>query len=162
MRTIVRFIYNRLLRILQEQEAVCEKIGDDLENVAYKCKVEGDVSTVNSITIEPIFNFTAQDIKIIGISPIAHTFMENIQNATGEDDDLLQSNIFILDHSNITTNTRYNIFNISGIINDQKPKVRSNFFHQGSVKQKKLTLEDKLKRKTNNNNNFFYKTKNNV
>ena len=47
-------------------------------------------------------------------------------------------------------------------INDQKPKVRSNFFHQGSVKQKKLTLEDKLKRKTNNNNNFFYKTKNNV
>ena len=47
-------------------------------------------------------------------------------------------------------------------INDQKPKLRSNFFHQGSVKQKKLTLEDKLKRKTNNNNNFFYKTKNNV
>ena len=126
MRTIVRFIYNRLLRILQEQEAVCEKIGDDLENVAYKCKVEGDVSTVNSITIEPSFNFTAQDIKIIGISPIAHTFMENIQNAKGEDDDLLQSKIFILDHSNITTNTRYNIFNISGIINDQKPNFTIN------------------------------------
>ena len=47
-------------------------------------------------------------------------------------------------------------------INDQKPKLRSNFFYQGSVKQKKLTLEDKLKKKTNNNNNFFYKTKNNA
>ena len=47
-------------------------------------------------------------------------------------------------------------------INDQKPKIRSNFFYQGSVKQKKYTLEDKLKRKTNNNNNFFYKKKDNV
>ena len=123
---IVRFVYNRLLRILQEQEAFCEKVGDDLENVAYRCNATGNVSTVNSIQIEPVFNFSSQDVKIVGISPIAHTFMDNIQNATGDNDDLLNSNYYILDHANISENKRYNIFNISGIISDQKPNFTTN------------------------------------
>ena len=117
---------NRLLRILQEQEAFCEKVGDDTEIVAYECKANGDVSTVNSIKIEPVFNFTLQDVKVISISPIAHTFMKNVQNATGEDDKYFKTHLYLLDHSIITENDKYNIFNISGIIDGKKPNITTN------------------------------------
>ena len=108
--------------------------------MAYRCNATGDASTVKSIQIEPVFNFSSQDVKIVGISPRAHTFMENIQNATGEDDDLLNSNFYILDHANITENKRYNIFNISGIISDQKPNFTTNNL-QLKVNAEKDTIE---------------------
>jgi hypothetical protein len=43
-------------------------------------------------------------------------------------------------------------------VKDKKPVVKNNFFYLGEVKQKKLTIEDKLKRK-NNNNTFMYNRK---
>ena len=116
----VFLINNRILRFLESQESFCEKVNDDLINADYLCNVASDTTTVSRIEIEPEFNFTSQDIKIIGISPIAHTLMENVQNATEEYNDLLSSNIYILDHCNITPNKKNNTFNISGIINEQK------------------------------------------
>ena len=116
----VQLTNNRLLRILQNHQANCEKANDDLENADYLCTVLADTSTVNRIKIISDFNFDSQDIKIAGISPIAHTLMENVQNATGEYDTLLQSNYYILEHSNITANKTNKVFNITGIINDPK------------------------------------------
>ena len=115
----VQLINNRLLRILQNHQVNCEKINEDLENVVYLCTVVADVSTVSRIKLESDFIFDSPDIKVIGISPTVSSLMNNLQNATGEYDTLLQSNIYILDHSNITQNKRKNTFNITGIIGDQ-------------------------------------------
>ena len=115
----VQLINNRLLRILQNHQVNCKKINEDLENVVYLCTVVADVSTVSRIKLESDFIFDSPDIKVIGISPTVSSLMNNLQNATGEYDTLLQSNIYILDHSNITQNKRKNTFNITGIIGDQ-------------------------------------------
>ena len=85
----VQLINNRLLRILKNHQANCEKINDDLENSVYLCTVVADVSTVSSIKLESDFIFELQDINIIGISPIASSLMKNLQNTTGEYDTLL-------------------------------------------------------------------------
>ena len=117
----VHLIYNTLLRILQNQEAICEKINDDLKKASYLCNVVADVSRISSIQIEPEFNFNSQNVTILGISPVAQTLMKNVQNATAEYDSLFQSNIYVLSHSNITTDKRNYTFNITGIIEEQKP-----------------------------------------
>ena len=117
---IVQLINNRLLRILQNHQANCEKINDNLENAVYLCTVVADVSNVNSIKIGTDFNFESQNITIVGISPVAKALMEKVQNATREYDTLLQSNIYVLDHSSITANKINKTFNITGIIDDPK------------------------------------------
>ena len=53
----VQLIHNRLLRTLQSQKAKCEKTNDNLENAVYLCNVKADVSNVNSIKIEQVFDF---------------------------------------------------------------------------------------------------------
>ena len=114
----VKLINNRLLRSLQNIQANCEKINEDLLNVAYSCTVLADVSTIDSIKIESDFIFESQDVKVIGVSPVANAFMKNVQNATGEYNILFQSYIYILDHSIISTNKKNDSFNIIGIIDD--------------------------------------------
>ena len=79
------------------------------------------MSNVGSLKIEDEFNFDSQDVKVVGISPVAYSLMENVQNADKEYDTLLQSNIYILDHSIINTNNKNNTFNITGIIDHPKP-----------------------------------------
>ena len=96
-----------------------------LENVVYLCNVATDMSNVGSLKIEDEFNFESQDIKVIGISPVAYSLMENVQKAEGEYDNLLQSNIYILDHSIINTNNKNNTFNITGMIEEQKPAFKN-------------------------------------
>ena len=114
----VKLINNRLLRSLQNIQANCEKINEDLLNVAYSCTVLADVSTIDSIKIESDFIFESQDVKVIGVSPVANSFMKNVQNATGEYNILFQSYIYLLDHSIISTNKKNDSFNIIGIIDD--------------------------------------------
>ena len=117
----VNLVNNRILRILQSHQANCEKVNDDLENANYLCNVVADVSTISTIKIEPEFNFTSQDIKVVGITPVAYSLMENIQNATGEYDNLLQTNYYVLDHCNITAYKDNNTFDIIGVIDEPKP-----------------------------------------
>ena len=121
----VQLIQNRILRILKSQQAKCEKVNDNLENVAYLCKVYADVSTVNTIKIDSEFNFESQDITIIGISPIAQKLMENIIDAEGKYNSLLESYIYVLDHSIISSNNKNNIFKITGIIEGKKPNFKT-------------------------------------
>jgi hypothetical protein len=114
----VEFIYDRSLRFLENHEAICKKDGDNLEKVAYLCKIEADVSNVGSIKIGKEFNFESQEINIMAISPVAQSFMENIKEATGP---FVESIIYILDHSIVKTNDKNKTFNIIGIINEPKP-----------------------------------------
>ena len=146
----VQLISNRLLRILQNHQANCEKMNDDLENVNYLCTVLEDISKVDSIKIDSNFNFKYQDVLIVGISPVAHAFMENVQNATGEfDKALLQSYIYILDHSIIYTNKKNYAFNITGIIDDQK------FNFSNIDLTLKINVENKDEMESDANCSFF-------
>ena len=122
----VQLINNRLLRVLENHQAHCEKVDEDLENASYLCNVVADVSNVSSIKIESDFNFESQDVIIVGISPVSHALMDNVQNAIGEYNNLLESYIYVLDHSNITANKRYKTLNISGIIDNPKFNLSNN------------------------------------
>ena len=117
----VEFIYNRSLRYLQNHEATCQKADDNLESAAYLCNINADVSNVGAIKVAKEFNFKSQDINVIGISPVAQTLMENIKEAEGEYNNLLDSTIYVLDYSIVNTNNKSKTFNISGIINEPKP-----------------------------------------
>ena len=138
----VQLINNKTEKILENQ-AYCEKVDGNLEIVAYSCNVVADVSNVNSIKIEPDFNFESQDIKIVGISPIALVLMENVQNAKGKYDTLLESNYLVLDHSIITGDKRYNIFNVSGIIDNPKSNLNNIYLTLIiNVEKEEATLEE--------------------
>ena len=138
----VQLINNKTEKILEIQ-AYCEKVDGNLESVAYSCNVVADVSNVNSIKIEPDFNFESQDIKIVGISPIALVLMENVQNAKGKYDTLLESNYLVLDHSIITGDKRYNIFNVSGIIDNPKSNLNNIYLTLIiNVEKEEATLEE--------------------
>ena len=117
----VKFIYNSSLRFSQNHEAICKKVDDNLEKVSYLCNIEADVSNVGTIKIEKEFNFESQEIIVTDISPVAQTLMENIKEAEGQYDDLVKSNIYVLDHSIVKTNDKNKTFNIIGIINEPKP-----------------------------------------
>ena len=106
---------------LQNKEATCQKADDNLESAAYLCNINADVSNVGAIKVAKEFNFKSQDINVIGISPVAQTLMENIQEAEGEYDNLLKSTIYVLDYSTVNTNNKNKKFNISGIIKEPKP-----------------------------------------
>ena len=47
--------------------------------------------------------------------------MENIKEAEGEYNNLLNSTIYVLDYSIVNTNNKSKTFNINGIINEPKP-----------------------------------------
>ena len=117
----VELAYKSSLRILQNPIAKCEKADDDMVSAAYLCNVEVDTSNIESIKVMPKFEFESQNVTVIGTSPVALTLMENIIEAEGEYNTLLESVIYVLDHSTIYKNNKNNIFNITGIINDPKP-----------------------------------------
>ena len=106
---------------MQNHEAICKKVDDNLEKVSYLCNIEADVSNVGTIKIEKEFNFESQEIIVTDISPVAQTLMENIQEAEGQYDSLLKAIIYVLDYSIVKTNYKNKTFNIIGIINEPKP-----------------------------------------
>ena len=118
--------YNTNMRVLKEIEGNCtlHKIIDE-RNYQYLCEVYEDTTNINSINIKPDFKFLSQDnIKIIGISPFAKLFMNNLQLIDEKFDILSNASIYLLDNS---TYDKYDepLFNISGVINDTQPKLEN-------------------------------------
>ena len=73
--------------------------------------------------MEPEFDFVTQsNITLIGITPFAKEFMNDVQKANDKYDIISNNTIFILNNS---TYTKYDelFFNISGLINGPKPKL---------------------------------------
>ena len=104
-----------------QNEVICKRADDNLEKAAYLCNIEIDASNVGTIKIKDEFNFESQEIYVIEISPVAQTLMENIKEVEGQYDDLLKSNIYVLDYSVVKTNVKNKKFNITGIINEPTP-----------------------------------------
>ena len=94
---------------------------NDMISAAYLCNVEAEVINVISIKILPKFDFESQNVTVIGTSPVAHVSMRNVMETEGKYETLLNSVIYVLDHSLLYKTDKINIFNIIGIIDEPKP-----------------------------------------
>ena len=90
------------------------------DNIAYICEVQAEVKNLKNFKIIEQFEFSSQKIGI-SISPIAKKYINNIQDVGDQFNYLLDSTLYILAHSMIIKDEKQ-YFNISGIINNQKPK----------------------------------------
>ena len=88
------------------------------QKISYLCEVKTETQNINNIKIIPEFNFILQTPSVV-ISPIANTYINNIQNLENQLE--INSNLYILRHATIYKGVDYT-FNISGIINEPLPK----------------------------------------
>jgi len=120
----VEIISKRILRLLDTHEAYCIKNDnnkeDDIKYASYTCNVQTQLSNIDQVKVASDFNFTTQNVKVVGISPIANAFINNIQNVGEEENDFSKTAIYILDHSIVNKYDNF-IFNISGVIEEKKP-----------------------------------------
>ena len=110
--------YNSILRILDDENNVnCQKQEIEEENQSkYKCIIDITKSDIKNILLKNDINFQSENIDLV-ISPLATEYMNNLQNLPKEYDNLFNgSNIFLLEKSILNQNG--NLFNISGIMND--------------------------------------------
>ena len=132
--TIV-IIYNSYLRRLENHEAVCTLDETNTNSIiGYKCNVQAPTANIRQIKLEDNFNFGSDNnMKLVGITPIAKLFMENLQEANDNYGNLLSSEntVYILDNSTLYQNETSH-FGIYGILNGEKPKT--------ITKNKNLTL----------------------
>ena len=122
MKVIVIINYNERIRILEEKEIDCYLKKKQNTNIAsYFCEIDIKNSNIKQVKINPKFNFINQtNISIIGSTPFARLFMNNLQDIEDKYDNLENSFVYILDHSVYTKYSTYK-YNISGII-EQEPK----------------------------------------
>jgi len=123
----IEIIYNNLLRTLQNQnnEANCTKVNDENEElkIRYSCEHQTKTDNIKQIKVNTNFTFGSQNnISLIGISPFATIFMDNLQNVQNKFNNLSNpdSKIYVLNNSLVNKYGKNN-FNISGTINDPKP-----------------------------------------
>ena len=135
--------YNRNIRVLKQVEANCT-LDSIISSKNYKffCEVHEETKYNNSISISPDFKFLSQDnIHLIGISPIAYMFMNNLKSIDEKYNALLNKPIYILDNSTFYNNDPLE-FNISGIINGVQPKLENkNITIISGLKEKKSERE---------------------
>ena len=132
---IIVIIYNSYLRRLENHEAVCTLDETNTNSIiGYKCNVQAPTANIRQIKLEDNFNFGSDNnMKLVGITPIAKLFMENLQEANDNYGNLLSSEntVYILDNSTLYQNETSH-FGIYGILNGEKPKT--------ITKNKNLTL----------------------
>ena len=124
----VDIISNRILRILENHEAIClrndNNVDDDIKEAIYSCTVQSRISNIKQIKIIPDYNFTSQDVEIVGISPIAQAFLDDLQNVGEGKSNFTKTSIYILEHSKVNKSDDL-FFNITGIINGTQPNFSS-------------------------------------
>lgn len=131
--------YYNNIRSLKETEANCT-FQNDLSDSKYQylCEIYEETKNIKQIRVVPEFDFVTQEnVTVIGISPFAKMFMGNIQNIDERYNLISNSTVYILDNS---TYFKYDelLFNISGSIDGQKPKLSN----------KSLTLHVNLESET--------------
>ena len=115
------------MRMLKETEGNCTLNNIyNYENYQYLCEVYADTTNIKSISVNPDFKFLYQDnIEVIGITPIAKMYMNNLQLIDERYDALSNSTLYLLDNSTYDLYDKL-LFNISGVINGTQPKIENN------------------------------------
>ena len=114
--------YIERIRILEEKEInyYLNKVNNK-KIASFFCETEIKNSNIKQVKIISTFNFVYNNnIKIIGLTPFARIFMNNLQEIDDKYDNLENSFVYILDHSLYNKYSTYK-YNITGII-DQEPK----------------------------------------
>ena len=115
-------IYNENIRILEEKEIEIECYLKEKKTniVSFFCETEIKNSSVKNVKIIPKFNFGGQMITVVGMTPLARMYINNLQDIDDKYDNLENYIVYILDHSIYNKYSTY-IYNITGIMN-QEPK----------------------------------------
>ena len=99
-----------------------------LSNAKYLCEIPTNSTDIQQISIEPDFKFDIQDnVNIVGITPFAKMYMDNIQNIDPKYNYISDSNIYVIENA---TKIEYgnNNINISGtMFNSQADFTTNNF-----------------------------------
>ena len=139
----VQISYQRFLRVLENHEANCTKAREFNEKISYLCDVKIENQKMDNIKIIPDFNFIL-DKPLVFISPLSAIYMDNIEKVERKLDILLNSNLYILNHSQIK-DEKNESFTISGIINKPKPNFKKiqlnlkiNVEYQNKISQTEL------------------------
>ena len=112
---------NRVLRILETYEAVCDANEEEISNkISYSCEIQARIENIKSVEIIKDFKFSSANTTVT-TTPLAEEYKDKIQEVGQVFDNLINSNIYILNHSQIQEIEK-NYFNVSGIINGTKPK----------------------------------------
>ena len=122
MKALLIIIYNENIRILEEKEIECYLKEKNKTNiVSYFCETEIKNSNIKNVKIIPKFNFINQtNITILGLTPFARMYINNLQDIDDKYDNLENNIVYILVHSIYNKYSTY-IYNITGIMN-QEPK----------------------------------------
>ena len=119
----VMISYNKSPEELIKSEANCtfiEKVA--LSNYKYSCEIYEDTTNIKQIKAIPDLLFEPEkNITLIGVSPLAKMFMNNLQLLkNGKYDIISNSSIYILDNATYAKSNRI-LFNITGTINGVQP-----------------------------------------
>ena len=120
----VELTTKRVLRVLQTQEAECELVDKEKGDLyAYLCEVQTTSSqNIKNVKIVNKFEFSSLNHSVIAsVSPIIEQYMDNIQEIENKLDFLMNTTLYTLANPKIEQGEKQ-IFNISGVINDPKPK----------------------------------------
>ena len=110
--------YTSLLRALEETDADCTLGDSSSTKVQYSCEVDAETSNIKQIQIQPNFTFSSQNATLVGITPLAKMYMNNLTEVGNKFDNLTNSTVYILDNSIYNKYDTY-LFNISGTMNEK-------------------------------------------
>lgn len=130
------------MRTLKQVEADCTLDSiTSLQNYKYLCIVHEDTTNIKNISVTPEFKFSSPNINVIGISPFAIIFMDNLQSIDKEIEIYLNKTTYILDNSTLSSDEKLD-FNISGVINGAQPMLENkNITVRSNIKDEKLATE---------------------
>ena len=122
----VEFTSRRVLRLLETQEAECELVESATKGdlSAYSCEAQANSNqNIKNIKIHNQFEFSSRNNSFISASysPFIEQYLDNIQGVGNKYDYLLNSTLYTLESPQISQGENQ-IFIISGVINDPKPK----------------------------------------
>jgi hypothetical protein len=121
----VELTSRRVLRVLETKVAICQLVDDEGRGdiYTYLCEVEiASNQTIKNVKIVNAFEFSSQNYSVSsGVSVSIEQYLDNILEIGNKFDYLLNSTLYTLKNSKIELGEKP-VFNISGIINDPKPK----------------------------------------
>ena len=111
-------ITKRGLEENEQKKVECKLISSNFDNQdKYNCSFETNGEEIDIIKVDNNFVFKDQEIEIVGKTPFALKYMNNLQNVG--DIDLFNKKLYILDNSTNNIDNDKNEFDITGIIDDK-------------------------------------------
>ena len=153
--------YRGRLRALEEEkkQVECGEVVNEFNNsLLFNCSFETNGEEIENLRIDKNFEFDGEEeVEIVGISPLAKKYMENIQDVG--DTDKFNKTLFILDNSTIKTDNDNHIFNITGVIDDKDFNYKNLELTAGFISSDNQYIEKNIPCDVINMNENYYTLK---